>query len=523
MADGKKWAVMIYLAGNNNLAEESVWSLLEMQRAFESARQEATATSGTVSAFAQFDSPLTGDLEPGQSFYSDGTAPTKEPGANTRGESYRVILRNFIERGLEKHPADHYMVVLSGHSSGAGGNFLPTGNRVLTIPELRTIFDDKDPNSRFRGLKEILSFRPGAEDGKLDILGLDSCLMSMAEVACELKDHVRFLIGAEGFELNTGWPYYEILTRLLRRGSDETPRELAAAFVGEYIDYYKKYVVAGQSADLAACDLSQCQNLKDAVSQLAGALLENLPTEEELEKYHEQLRQREMKAGEQNNSAQDSELPDRRIRSKIRFRNALTLAHWEAQTYKNDQYADLYDFCSVLQRQLLEADYQPTTDLREKCEAVKRAVSRMVIASCYSGPAVQYSYGLSVFFPWSSQTWDEWKREYLELEFANENKWVDFLDRYVAVTRRPVRCQCPAPLEEHHHVESFPALPGSEPHEHRETYPKTRETYPKTREALLYSMMLSNKAGSLKNPPTAYCSCSGHSQNGKEPHHAHQT
>ena len=31
------------------------------------------------------------------------------------------------------------------------------------------------------------------------------------------------------------------------------------------------------------------------------------------------------------------------------IRNALILAHWEAQPYKNEQYTDLYDFCERLQ------------------------------------------------------------------------------------------------------------------------------------------------------------------------------
>lgn len=531
-----EWAVMVYLAGNNDLAEESVWSLLEMQHAFEAAAQNgaAEAPKGTVSVFAQFDSPLTGDLEQRVSFTSDNPKPVREADANTRGQSYRRILRNFICEGLKKHRPDHSMLVLSGHSSGIEGNLLRTGARVLTIPELRQVFDDDDPDNLFQSLKETPGLEKNGKRWKLDILGLDSCLMSMAEVAFELKDQVRILIGAEGFEMNTGWPYREILTRLLSRRRGETPRDLAAAFVGEYIDYYKHYVLAGQSADLAACDLSQCEAVKRAVSRLAAEMLRHLPARREIEQYQERLRQFEMKSDQRNGkAAKPGSLRGLEIPPGVRFMNAVILAHWEAQTFKDDQYTDISDFCSVLQRQLLETGYQPAAGLWERCDEVTHAVRKMVISSCYSGPAVQYSRGLSLFFPWSARVWNEFAADYQQLRFAQRNKWCEFIERYVGVTRRPVRCTCPHSQGSHSEAESFPVSSAEGTHEHRDTYPYTRDTYPYNRDpypynrdvypynrdTYPYNRMLSNSAASMKNYPTAYCNCSCRTRNGKEPDH----
>ena len=59
----------------------------------------------------------------------------------------------------------------------------------------------------------------------LAILGMDSCLMSMAEVYYQLVGNVDYLVGAEGFEPSGGWPYQRILDSLVRRSHRITIRE----------------------------------------------------------------------------------------------------------------------------------------------------------------------------------------------------------------------------------------------------------------------------------------------------------
>src|SRR5205085_2955495 len=113
---------------------------------------------------------------------------------------------------IEHHPAKHYMLVLSGHGSGAVGDFL-TGNKRavgLTIPELREALTAIQDHFREKTHED----RPYLNDEKIDILGLDSCVMGMVEVAYEVRNYVSYLVGAEGFEPNTGWPYDRILRRL---------------------------------------------------------------------------------------------------------------------------------------------------------------------------------------------------------------------------------------------------------------------------------------------------------------------
>jgi hypothetical protein len=111
---------------------------------------------------------------------------------NRINQSVRSLLADFVIEAIKNHKAKNYMLVLSGHGSGAVGDFLPgnAGLSSLTIPELKDALAE---------VKEEAE-RQGDPDFKIGVLGFDSCLMGMAEVAYEVRDYVHYLVGSEGFE-----------------------------------------------------------------------------------------------------------------------------------------------------------------------------------------------------------------------------------------------------------------------------------------------------------------------------------
>jgi len=125
-----------------------------------------------------------------------------------------------------------------------------------------------------------------------------------------------------------------------------------------------------------------------------------------------------------------------------RGRELILLAHWEAQSYWQENYTDLYDFCHCLGRSC-EADVaklkakktrgkeeqkpdekiEPRESIIAACKAMtdkldppkqpgksekltateklKKSFERLVVFFDFFGPTYQYSHGLSVYFPWS--------------------------------------------------------------------------------------------------------------------------
>jgi hypothetical protein len=238
------------------------------------------------------------------------------------------------------------------------------------------------------------------------------------------------LLGSEGFLVNTGWPYERILKGIIDQ-NQRTPEEVANRIVKEHIDFYKDHVVAGISTDCSAVklvDFAWDDETEDFVAT------ENIFKEVFVEKFSTLVNQ--LKARSALNHA-DGEV----------FRNAVLLAHWEAQCYNDDQYVDIWDFCDRLNKQ-----YKKTFDLGEDdsdavttaIADVKSAVETVVLRSCYSGPAFQYSRGLSVYFPWAHVNYVE---AYDSLAFGGATGWNDFLKDLLTATKRAPRPGAGAPQD----------------------------------------------------------------------------
>ena len=220
----KDWTIMVYLGGDNNLAEEMVYSLKSMFN---------VGSTKDIAIFAYFDAGLDPVRFPidtrkdrrerlGQKIVevpaSDGPV-TEDHSLLTYREklvkkgpvevkSVQSTLEEFLLNCICDMPAQHYMLVLSGHGSGSVGDFLGARKRSsgLTIPDL---------SETLRNVTECFKDASAARVyQRMDILGLDSCQMSTAEVAFQVRTYVSYLVGAEGFEPNTGWPYDRMLDSL---------------------------------------------------------------------------------------------------------------------------------------------------------------------------------------------------------------------------------------------------------------------------------------------------------------------
>jgi hypothetical protein len=308
------------------------------------------------------------------------------------------LLEAFLTEVLKAHINKRQLLILSGHGSGAIGDFL-SGRRAQEAISITGLGE---------ALKKVITALNGQNhEFKFDIIGLDSCLMSMAEVAYELRRYAHIMIGSEGFEPETGWPYMEILPKVKVTA---VRAKLAREIVNKYIAYYADYAVAGTSVDLSACDLSRSNALAESLEKLARTLLKEFGA-------HDQM-----------------------------VIDAVLLAHWRAQSYKNEQYVDLWDFCNLLEAGCeVGAVKQACQNVRQVIDGTGIKAGPFVISSKYFGAAFQHSHGVSVFFPWKeSPALDE----YQKLSFAKDTKWGEFLKTYVKETQRKMRGEASPAVEE---------------------------------------------------------------------------
>lgn len=444
----KNWTVMVYLSGDNDLSEECVWSLKEMYRAtvspsvglvvqidpkgsgplrfdvgrfFEKnasknssqAKSQAGQTrslQAEVAVLGGKDGVLfgRGNRLPRLSVSGHRTSHRRRPGGERDDMASPEMLRRFVLDCRNTHPADHYMLILSGH----GGTALGHSFLLDRFPPRAMSMSDVT--------KAIKNTR-GKEDpiGKMiDIIGMDSCGMGMAEVGYELRGCADYFVASEGFEQNTGWPYHKVLEILNNATPELEPRAIASQIVEAHTNYYADFLMAGISTDIAACDLKKSEKLVAEVKRLAEILKDALPdnTGEVYNKYGEGLE------------------PQQRMTS-----DAIILAHWRAQSYGFERQTDLSDFCDLLQK----GTEDPVVN--KACNDVITAITGKklddgtndgyVIKSLHTGGSFQYSNGVAVYFPWA-----EFFNAYNRLAFSNDTCWGEFVKVYVQRTRR-----CPRP------------------------------------------------------------------------------
>ena len=206
-------------------------------------------------------------------------------------------------------------------AAGSSATFSPIVRRVgrpgsLTIPAVGKIF--RDLRTR---LKEVGLDREGVP---IDVLGLDTCLMSMAEIGSEIFGETTYLVGSEGFDPNTGWPYLPAAPGAGQAGAGRPagPRHSPEWLPISSTSLYSDYTDAKVSVDIAVCDVSE-----KAVKAIETAVAEFV---EAFRGYEE----------------------DRLLL------HAVVVAHWRAQSYKLEEYTDLADFCLLLEQEcgLLKRD-----------------------------------------------------------------------------------------------------------------------------------------------------------------------
>jgi hypothetical protein len=277
--------------------------------------------------------------------------------------------------------------------------------------------------------KASIEVRDGKKtDAQLELISFHSCSLSSVEVACELKDIAKYMLASQSPSFVGSWPYRQILIRMfnyLDRKEDDVKGLLTNFF--HYCLYNgNDFLVAGYSCDLCLCDLTKVQTVEGPISKLSVKLREALTGK------------------------------DKNVRI---VRESILLAHLDAQSYFNENYTDIFDFCFRLKKRLQDASGKPipakVKEITEACTNVMKVLRRgdknkdngLIVRSDFVGPLYQYSHGLSVYFPWSKPLKSEfWPEEYDKYQFidrarqvAKESSWSDFLATYFEQTRRATR------------------------------------------------------------------------------------
>jgi hypothetical protein len=396
------WTWLIYMAGDNNLEGAGRDDLAEMQK---------VGSSDVVNVLVQFD---TEENRTTRYRVEKGELATLQTMTGVNCGDPKV-LREFVQWGAGEYPAKHYLVDVWNH--GGGWENLPPDydyeairaakpTRAAKLRRLkRSIFRTTIDRIHSRPVKErAIAIDCGAHDyldnrelhdalagalpdgQKVDLLGCDACLMNMFEIAYEMQDAARYMVGSEETEPGSGWPYTEILTALVSQPT-MAPDKLAKLIANEYGKWYRAHgdPASDGAATQSALDLEQAGSVAAAVDDLAGAMMKDL----------------QKSAG------------------------GISLARDKAQKFEMPEYVDLSDFCSQLR------DRVTNSKIRKAASSVQSALSSdgtspFVLANTAWGKSVKRAKGVSIYFPHV----EDYSKDYAALRYSKKGGWRKFLEKF---------------------------------------------------------------------------------------------
>ena len=422
-----EWTVMVYMAGDNDLDSNGIEDLFEMKR---------VGSSDEVKIIAQFDRSgqirhtkryLIRDFDQAPRLSND---VVKDLGETNSGD--RQVFVDFLNWGLE-FGAKKNLVIIWGHGTGTDDTNIFVSDGILSMPPSRRrgIFRPR-PTPPAQPLAEALSLATSndrimvglsestleliatddeAEDfldnvelkqafnsleRPIDIVGMDACLMSMAEICYQFRENVGITIASQAQTDKEGWPYERILRKLVANPG-MTAETLSKLIVREFVAFYEEHDEV--SAALAACRLEFAPPLAGRVDRLAEALIDGLS----------------------NTAILNAIIASRRL-------------VWADEVIET---VDLKDFCALLRRKC------DNDAIDSACTSIINFINdndKIMIDFHKHGDGVRFATGLGIYFPQ-----DEVSSLYGRLDFVsngNQNgdasapKWANFISKYIEATTR---------------------------------------------------------------------------------------
>jgi hypothetical protein len=280
----KDWTILLYVQSKNNLNKFAAKNLSDMA---------CIGSSGNVNILVQW-----------YQLNQNGTwrykieknkieLDTFLP-ADTDGNGVNDLVES-MRWAVTKYPAQKYFLILWNHGYGI---LDPIWGQLRGMRGLGPAFYTDNPRIKIDGLTKYFDLNASILDDdqrailfnevsktymnnqalvqalskiktdvlknrKINILGMDACLMAMVEVAYQSKDFADYFVASQEVELAHGWDYLTIMQGLAM--GNLSPSDLAKSIVLAYENYYKGKI---QFYTQSAISLNKMGILKDSIDQI---------------------------------------------------------------------------------------------------------------------------------------------------------------------------------------------------------------------------------------------------------------
>jgi len=263
------WTILVYMNGDNNLEGSAIGDINEMEVVGSTADVNIVVQVDRIAGYDNSNGDWTGtrmyyivkdsDTTTIASPWIDWCSPL---GELNMGDPQTLV--DFATWGMDYYPADRYAVVVWDH--GNGWYKRAEGDNAILFKGVSWDSTDGDIIGISNGEWEsAISSIANHIDRKVDLVGLDACLMQMWEVMDITDEYADYVVGSEEYENGNGWCYDEFLSALTVEPT-MNPEDLGKEIVDAAVD--------GDDQNTQSCiDLAQVSALTTAVNDLANELL----------------------------------------------------------------------------------------------------------------------------------------------------------------------------------------------------------------------------------------------------------
>lgn len=255
---GGSWTVLVYGLGDNNLENDLLTDLEEMA-AVPTAALEFVVLVDRTPDYTDRALGAIGDWAGAKLLLVTAGTFTEEADFGELDMGDPQVLADFVARGIQDYPADHYALILWDHGSIAGVGSDESSGDGLTVPEITTA---------------VRAGLDAAGEARLDIIGFDACLMGAFEVASAMPNLARYMVASEEVEPNDGWEY-AAFDLLAAQPETVTARSLGQEIVARYIATSSP---SDPTVTMSVIDLSAVGDLVAALDGLNGAVAPQMAT-----------------------------------------------------------------------------------------------------------------------------------------------------------------------------------------------------------------------------------------------------
>lgn len=373
-----EWLFVLWMTADNNLEDFALKDLLEMQNENES-----------ISVLAFID---------GRDQLLDSVQALDEFGnwqiIDTFNEDFNSGDAKLLEDKLKyafSFDSNHYSLILWNHgnawlndSASLSSTYLPQG----------ICYDNTSNN--FISIFELRSALEHVCDGsKLDIIGMDACLMASIEVMYELKDVANYIVASSFNEPTDGWNY-----KFLKEISHgDQAIEVGRKIVDAYMESYRnntKWEDLGIS--LAVYDMSKINEVSRDLSNLADILIDSM---------------------------------DMNLRDIIHnFYPALTQYYLDDNGVPLNILVDISSFVDFI----YFANYKINNPkLGYYAQKVQQDLEDLIVYEYAKKRGITLTNPLSIFMPNNANIVTNFADDYNTLLFTREHLWSDFLEAWLQV------------------------------------------------------------------------------------------